>query len=152
MRLQKRRANTNQVWIVNQSRRRLLRRPLTDALRLTMKGMKLRRSTVSLTLVDSKTIQRLNQQYRKKNRPTDVLSFSYNLPVSKKDNFLGDIVISPAVAAQNAKEDGKTVKEEMVLLAVHGLLHLLGYDHEKPNEAKKMFALQKKWVKKALTR
>ena len=80
--------------------------------------------------------------------PTDVLSFPMDMPESKDDVVtLGDIVIYPAVAAQQAQVAGHSTDQEIFILATHGLLHILGYDHADPDEEKVMFALQEKIVK-----
>jgi probable rRNA maturation factor len=80
--------------------------------------------------------------------PTDVLSFPMDMPEKKGDIVtLGDIVIAPAVAAKQALEAGHSTEHEIYILATHGLLHILGYDHADPDEEKVMFALQEKIVK-----
>ena len=80
--------------------------------------------------------------------PTDVLSFPMDLPEKKGDIVtLGDIVIAPAVAEKQALTAGHSTESEIYILAVHGLLHILGYDHADPDEEKVMFALQEKIVK-----
>ncbi|MDO5747064.1 MAG: rRNA maturation RNase YbeY [Actinomycetaceae bacterium] len=82
--------------------------------------------------------------------PTDVMSFPMDeLRPGTFDNpteagILGDIVICPQVAAQQAVQAGHSSVEEMLLLCTHGILHLLGYDHAEPDEEKEMFALQRK--------
>ena len=82
---------------------------------------------VELLIVDAETIQELNREHRGKDTPTDVLSF----PI---DDFphspLGSIVINHALANEKAKELGHKIEEEIALLFIHGLLHLLGFDHE----------------------
>jgi probable rRNA maturation factor len=80
---------------------------------------------VSLVLCDDAFIQSLNAAYRAQDKPTDVLSFAQDDP-----DLLGDIVISLPTAARQAQAAGWTLENEVVLLAVHGLLHLLGYDDE----------------------
>ncbi len=90
---------------------------------------------VELLLTDDATIQKLNKQYRDKDRPTDVLSFSMEDPV-----HLGQIVISVDRARQQAKDIGQSLEDELQFLFAHGILHLLGYDHEKPEEEKVMLA------------
>ncbi len=89
---------------------------------------------VSVALVDDARIQELNRDYRGKDRPTDVLSFSMNEEVLTEDGrslfLLGDVVISLPTAIRQAGEYGWTPEEEIARLAVHGTLHLLGYDHE----------------------
>ena len=80
---------------------------------------------VSIVLCDDDFIQSLNAQYRGKDRPTDVLSFAQDDPA-----LLGDIVISLPTAARQAEAAGWTLENEVTLLGVHGLLHLLGHDDE----------------------
>ncbi|MEO1958583.1 MAG: rRNA maturation RNase YbeY [Nautiliaceae bacterium] len=83
---------------------------------------------VELILTDNREIQRLNKTYRQKDMPTDVLSFPIN------DNFhLGSIVISIDKAKEISTKLGHSVEDEIKLLFIHGLLHLLGYDHEADN-------------------
>lgn len=89
----------------------------------------------TLLLTDDKEIHRLNLQYRKKDKPTDVLSFPSNM-----ERYLGDLVISVETAKAQAREYKTTLIDEITRLITHGLLHLLGYDHEKvsPATARKM--------------
>ncbi len=82
---------------------------------------------LELLIVDNETIQELNKIYRGIDRPTDVLSFPL---ADTPSNMLGSIVISADKVLEAAKEYGHTPQEELVLLYIHGLLHLLGYDHE----------------------
>ncbi len=90
----------------------------------------LTKKDVELIITDNEEIQKLNKEYRNTDKPTDVLSFPLeNIPFSP----LGSIIISIDKAKEKAKELGHTVDEELTLLFVHGLLHLLGYDHEKDN-------------------
>lgn len=109
---------------------------------------------LSVNLVGKADIQVLNKKHRKKNKPTDVLSFPLSEKVKAKTIpshtiELGDIFICPEVAAEKAKLSGKTIKQEMAWVTVHGLLHLFGYDHERSqSEEKKMFALQGKILSK----
>jgi probable rRNA maturation factor len=80
--------------------------------------------------------------------PTDVLSFPMDMPESVGEAVtLGDIVICPSVAARQATSAGHSVNHEIFILAVHGLLHILGYDHANSADEKVMFALQEKLVK-----
>lgn len=90
---------------------------------------------VELLLTNNATIQKLNKQYRDKDKPTDVLSFSMEDPV-----HLGQIVISVERAREQAKEIGQSLEDELQFLFAHGVLHLLGYDHEKHEEEKVMLA------------
>lgn len=101
---------------------------------------------LSITLTNNETIHKLNKEWRGKDKPTDVLSF----PIDEKPSgypyhILGDVVISLPFAKKQAEEIGFTYKEEFLRLLIHGILHLLGYDHEKSEEeAKVMFDLQDK--------
>ena len=78
---------------------------------------------------------------------TDVLSFPMDMPENEEDIVtLGDIMISPAFAAVQAKSAGHSVEHEIFILAIHGLLHIIGYDHADPAEERVMFALQEEIV------
>ena len=99
---------------------------------------------VSITLTDDKSIRELNKNWRGKDKATDVLSFPINeKPLGYKYKVLGDVVISIPYAKRQAEEIGFSYKEEVLRLLIHGILHLLGYDHEKSEEeAKLMFSIQ----------
>ncbi|MBI3797958.1 MAG: rRNA maturation RNase YbeY [Deltaproteobacteria bacterium] len=83
---------------------------------------------LSLALVTDPEIHNLNRQYRGKDKPTDVLSFP--LADALQPSLLGDVVISVATAARQAQRRGHSLREELQTLLIHGILHLLGYDHE----------------------
>jgi probable rRNA maturation factor len=94
------------------------------------------RSELSLELTGDRRMQRLNREYRKKDRPTDVLAFPIReaaLPraVRPVTPMLGDVVISLPTAVRQAKEAGRSIDIELAMLLVHGVLHLCGYDHER---------------------
>ena len=98
---------------------------------------------VSLMLVDDQRIHELNREYRGVDRPTDVLSFALqdetDEPDSEfEDDMLGDIVISVERAREQAGDYGHSFEREIVYLAVHGTLHLLGYDHEEESDKQEM--------------
>ena len=96
---------------------------------------------VSVLLTDDVEIQGLNATYRAKDKPTDVLAFALDEGEGGAlDPSLGDVVISVERAASQARSRGVTLDAELELLAVHGTLHLLGYDHDAPDEAKLMRA------------
>ena len=93
---------------------------------------------LSIVLISDAQIKRLNKLYRNKDKPTDVLSF----PMGEKVEdwlILGDIVISVDTARRQAQELGYSLEEELKRLLVHGLVHLLGYDHELGGEEEKKF-------------
>ena len=99
----------------------------------------------SVIIVDNKRIHEINKEYRGIDRPTDVISFA--LEDNEEIEFdhyrvLGDIYISIDKVREQAREYGHSEKRELAFLTVHGLLHLLGYDHMKPEDEKVMFARQ----------
>ena len=87
---------------------------------------------VSVLLTGDREIRKLNKQYRKINRPTDVLSFSMQegVHISGQENLLGDVVVSVETARRQAQEQGHALHRELAILLQHGLIHLLGVDHE----------------------
>ena len=88
---------------------------------------------VSILLTTDADIRKLNKQFRSIDQPTDVLSFPQNAdedPPIPGEIILGDIAVSLDTAQAQAKEHGLTFEEEIILLLIHGILHLLGYDHE----------------------
>jgi probable rRNA maturation factor len=109
----------------------------------------LNRAELSIVLASDPQIKRLNKLYRNKDKPTDVLSF----PIGEKVNgwlILGDIVISVDTAKRQAKELGYSLEEELKRLLVHGLVHLLGYDHELGGEEEKKFFELEEFVLKGI--
>jgi probable rRNA maturation factor len=109
------------------------------------------KAEVSLVVTDDAEIRRLNRQYRGVYRPTDVLSFAMNegasIPSPADGMMLGDIVISAERAQAQARRYGHGILREMAFLTVHGMLHLLGYDHGTRRDAREMEALQKRILK-----
>ncbi len=100
-------------------------------------------SELSIALVDEGEIAALNERYRGISGPTDVLSFGCDDPCPTPGDepiTLGDVVIAPAVAERQAAELGHSVEHELDVLLVHGILHVLGYDHEDDAEADVMSA------------
>ncbi len=104
------------------------------------------RGEVEINIISNKKIKELNKNYRDKDAVTDVLSFAWQESDGVKDNNLGQIFISYQKIKKQAKEFKVTVKEEFTRMLVHGMLHLVGYDHIKEGEARKMFAIQEKIV------
>ena len=103
---------------------------------------------VSVTLVDNPYIKSLNNQYRNKDVPTDVLAFpmgkdnKYEVDPETNAQILGDIMISMEKVMDQSKVYGHTMRREVAYLVAHGMLHLLGYDHETDEDAAEMFAAQ----------
>ncbi|HYS26491.1 MAG TPA: rRNA maturation RNase YbeY [Vicinamibacterales bacterium] len=95
------------------------------------------RGVMTVAIVPDARVRALNRQYRKKDRATDVLSFPAVAPSARRRGkagereFLGDVVIASGVAARQARAAGHSLRTELRVLALHGLLHLLGYDHER---------------------
>jgi probable rRNA maturation factor len=99
------------------------------------------RGDVAIALVSDARSRELNRRYRRKDRPTDVLSFPSGEPRAASCEF-GDIVIATGVARRQAREQGHTYAQELRVLALHGLLHLLGYDHHDPSDRGRMARLE----------
>jgi len=104
---------------------------------------------LSVVLLDVDAMEKLHVQWMDEPGPTDVLSFPMDeLRPGREDadpepGLLGDIVLCPEVARTQARAAGHSTEEELLLLTVHGILHLLGFDHAEPQEEKEMFALQR---------
>jgi probable rRNA maturation factor len=134
-----------------QSRVRVTPGDLEKFLGRACRSLRLPRQSFTVCLVTNAEIARWNRIYRGKPGPTDVLSFTADEKTtrsSKRSSFsphrvrfssstaspyLGDIAIAPAVAMRNARRFGRTLKDEMRILILHGILHLMGYDHETDN-------------------
>jgi probable rRNA maturation factor len=111
---------------------------------------------LGIWLTTNKTIQKYNHEYRNKNQPTDVLSFPYHpelkagqkiRAIEDEDKNLGDLIISVPYVFENKKELEGNFIARMDRLLVHGICHLLGYDHIEDNDYKKMLTLEKKLLK-----
>jgi probable rRNA maturation factor len=97
------------------------------------------RGEIAIALVSDGHIRTLNRRYRRKDAPTDVLSFPADPDVAARaPRLLGDIVIATGVARRQARALGHAYSVELRVLALHGLLHLLGYDHERPDDRGRM--------------
>jgi probable rRNA maturation factor len=125
---------------------------LTKLCRFVMRRMRLHPATeLTVRLVDIPTITILNEKWMGATGPTDVLSFPMDElnpgrdnsdPEDEPEGYLGDIALCPDVAAQQAPAAGHSTADEIELLTVHGILHLLGYDHATPEEHSEMFGIQ----------
>ena len=137
------------IELVNRSGALVPDKEITSLLNYGIEYMELNpECEISLSFVDVQEMEELHIKWMQEDGPTDVLSFPMDMPECKGDVVtLGDIVISPAVAAKQAASAGHSVEDEMYILATHGLLHILGYDHADPDEKKVMFSLQEKIVK-----
>ena len=104
---------------------------------------------LSIALVDDITIQQLNRDYRNQDKPTDVLAFAMSegeqLPTAEDElQLLGDVIISVPTARRQAEERGRPLLDELTMLLAHGLLHLLGYDHDTDATEREMILLTRK--------
>jgi probable rRNA maturation factor len=101
---------------------------------------------LSVLLCGDAEIAALNARYRRRARPTDVLSFSLLEGEGRafRGPLLGDVVISVETAARQAREGARTLEDEMLRLSIHGVLHLIGYDHVRAADARRMRALERR--------
>jgi probable rRNA maturation factor len=98
---------------------------------------------LTLVVSDDETLRRLNLEFMGIDAPTDVLSFPADfVDPDTQRRYLGDVVISLPRAQEQAPENGQSVQDELLLLVVHGVLHLLGHDHGEPGEKERMWAAQ----------
>lgn len=118
---------------------------LNGVIESTLKHEKVKNAILSIVFVNNEEIRRINKEYRGIDKVTDVISFAFedNLKILyNKMRVLGDIYICIPRMLEQAKDYGHSEKRELSFLTVHGLLHLLGYDHMNKDDEEKMFALQ----------
>lgn len=116
---------------------------LLDIMNYTLKKLNKNNVNFSITLVGRSYIRKINKTYRNINKVTDVISFAFLDNHDKVNtNMLGDIFLCIPRMKKQAKMYGHSEKRELSFLALHGLLHLLGYDHQSLKDEKKMFSLQ----------
>ncbi len=101
------------------------------------------KAALTVALVDEETIRRLNRTYRGVDAATDVLSFPAQVELAPGVPYLGDVVIAFPYAARRAQREGRSLEGELALLTVHGVLHLLGYDHDTAQARRRMWAIQR---------
>jgi probable rRNA maturation factor len=104
---------------------------------------------LSILLVNDKRIAQLNRKYRHRPEPTDVLAFAMQEGGYPEfsHQILGDVVISVETAQRQAQESRHSLTKELQILIIHGILHLLGYDHQKPVEAERMHLQERRLIK-----
>lgn len=132
------------IEIINQQHRYWLNlKKFKELLNKLIKHYKLNHPEVTLVFVDNRAITRLNRQFLKKNAPTDVLSFPMREKGADGKFYLGDIVISVPQAFKQCFSKGHGLERELEFLTIHGLLHLLGYEHSEgiEEEEKKIRSL-----------
>jgi probable rRNA maturation factor len=132
-----------QLTLVNHSSARIPRKFLSEWVAVLAQqpklSKKLRGKELVVAFLDPKPARKLNKQFRRKDYATDVLSFG----AEGDPSSLGELVICPQVIVKQAKEHGLSVREELAYMVLHGILHLLGYDHDtSEGDAKAMFQLQ----------
>ena len=108
------------------------------------------RSELSIALIGNAEMQRLNARYRNRDYPTDVLSFPAEATLPGGVRLLGDVIISVEKARQQANERERTLEQEMVTLLIHGVLHLLGFDHERSAKDARVMGQHEKKIYRAL--
>jgi len=137
-------AETSARWRERLPRRRALCVAAAEAAFAAAKPRLTRRTEVSVVLADDALVRRLNRQWRRIDAATNVLSFpSLDQELPPKAPFLlGDVVLAYETVSREAQEQGKDLADHLRHLVVHGILHLLGYDHEDPGQAEQMEALE----------
>ncbi|MFE5331988.1 rRNA maturation RNase YbeY [Embleya sp. NPDC056575] len=138
------------IDIANESGTGVDEHAIVDVARWTLDRMRIHPlAELSVVIVDEPAMEQLHIQWMDLPGPTDVMSFPMDeLRPGKADEdppqgLLGDVVLCPTVAERQGAAAGHTMDDELHLLTVHGVLHLLGYDHAEPDEEREMFALQK---------
>jgi probable rRNA maturation factor len=137
--------------VVKSPRWKILLRPYCKTVRAAALCALAPKENFELTVVlaDDAFVRELNHTYRGKNQPTNVLSFANEAPPAKGEEiYLGDVVLALETIEREAQAQGKSFKAHATHLIVHGVLHLLGHDHMRRNEAKTMEGLEVKILKK----
>ena len=132
-------------YIINTTNEEIDTSELDKVIKFACKKMNVKNPLLNIVIVDNKRIQEINKLYRNKDAVTDVISFAFEEvdDVKYKDvRFLGEIYISYERCVSQASEYGHSIKREFCYLAVHGLLHLLGYDHMNEEDKKVMRTLE----------
>lgn len=124
----------------------LIYRALKNYKKMKIKNLKLTTKALTVVIVGRAEMKKINHQFRGKDYATDVLSFSAEDPIAAgfpKGFAMGELVICSQVIQKQAKEHGLSYQQEMLYMLIHGILHLLGYDHELgPRQEKQMFQIQ----------
>ena len=125
------------IQIANESLGDINQRKLVDTIKYTLEQIDRVGIDLTLRITDDAELAELNEKFMRKEGPTDVLSFP-----SGEEDYLGDIAISYSRADEQASQGGHPVLEEMQLLAIHGVLHLVGYDHDTDENKASMWQIQ----------
>jgi probable rRNA maturation factor len=117
--------------------------PIVRACRTILSHLDIQHGLLTVVLTDKPTMRRMNEEYAGEDRATDVLSFpSGDLDPETRIPYLGDVLIAVPIAQEQADEKGHDIIDELSLLAIHGTLHLLGYDHTDEESRDRMWSLQ----------
>jgi probable rRNA maturation factor len=134
--------------LINHSEIRMPRQWIESCYQFISKELKLKNQELTVVFMDPSPAKKINKTYRKKNYATDVLSFESENPAE-----LGELLICPQVIEKQAREHALSFKAELAYMLIHGVLHLLGYDHEKSaRDAAKMFKIQDQLFDRLLTK
>jgi probable rRNA maturation factor len=125
------------AWNAHRDAEEIVRKAIEAAV-----GFENRPGEVAIMLTDDATIQQLNAQWRGMDKPTNVLSFPACDVTAAQDGHLGDIAIACETVAREAEAENKTFSDHLAHLAIHGYLHLIGFDHETDDEAGRMESLE----------
>lgn len=136
------------IEVTNTSGQLVPSQEITSLLTFAMNELKLNPDCdLNLGFIDDQYMSELHIKWMNEPGSTDVLSFPMDMPEKEGDAVtLGDIMISPTFAAAQAKTAGHSTEYEIYILATHGLLHIIGYDHAEPQQERVMFALQEQIV------
>lgn len=146
------------VEVVNESGVEVQEKDLLDAAHSVLEALHVHPGAeLSVLCVDEAAMEQLHLEWMDLPGPTDVMSFPMDelrpgTAAAPTEGLLGDVVICPQVAATQAQRGGHSTADEMLLLLTHGILHVLGFDHEEPEEKQEMFALQDKLLSDFLGR
>lgn len=131
------------VEVINRQRKHAVR---AGRLRRVLEQVQARcgaeEGVVTLVLCGTAAVRTLNRKFRKKDKATDVLSFPMGQRAADGQLYLGDIIIAVPVAFRQARAKGRSLEHELVFLAVHGFLHLLGYDHGREMEKRERVLME----------
>jgi probable rRNA maturation factor len=137
------------LQIASQSKNIPSKKQFQQWFELVSKQQKIHKQRVTIRIVNKAESQRLNKRYRHKNKPTNVLSFTSDPSLATLGfNLLGDIVICAPIVEQEAQKQGKNPLHHWAHLVIHGILHLLGYDHIENLAAQKMESIEIKLLAK----
>ena len=125
----------------NNYTRRFNKLSLKNAITFVLRKLKLSSKTIYITFISDYKMKKINNEYRQKNTSTDVLSFNYE---NSSNNVMGEILISMNYCKKNILKNKNSLSKEVIILSIHGILHLLGYDHDSIENEKIMFELQEK--------